>query len=244
MRLPRLSQQTIVFAIFVLMFAGFAVLLPGFLNAGEHAGAAAERRHPGHSRPGHGDHRHRPRHRHLDGRGAGGAGRADPADGAGRPFGAGGLCRSRWRWRWCSGWSTAGSSPMPRCRRCSRRWPRACSWPGSARWRSSVSTSCSGVRHSTPSPGSGRGTLAGIPMPVIDVRRGRAGWSPSSCAARGWAPTSTPSATTRFGARTTGIPTRPVIVLQYVLAALIGIFAGLVMAASVNSMPTRIYNST
>jgi len=47
-----------------------------------------------------------------------------------------------------------------------------------------------------------------------------------------------------FGARVTGIPTRPVIVLQYVLAALIGMFAGLVMAASVNSMPTRIYNST
>jgi ribose transport system permease protein len=47
-----------------------------------------------------------------------------------------------------------------------------------------------------------------------------------------------------FGARTTGIPTRPVIVLQYVLSALIGMFAGLVMAASVNSMPTRIYNST
>jgi ribose transport system permease protein len=46
------------------------------------------------------------------------------------------------------------------------------------------------------------------------------------------------------GARTTGLPTRPVVVLQYVLAALIGMFAGLVMAASVNSMPTRIYNST
>ena len=45
-------------------------------------------------------------------------------------------------------------------------------------------------------------------------------------------------------ARITGIPTRPVIVLQYVLAALIGAFAGLVLAASVNSMPTRIYNST
>src|SRR5436190_326801 len=47
-----------------------------------------------------------------------------------------------------------------------------------------------------------------------------------------------------FGARTTGIPTRPVIVLQYLLAALIGAFAGLVLAASVNSMETRVYNST
>jgi len=44
--------------------------------------------------------------------------------------------------------------------------------------------------------------------------------------------------------RATGLPTRPVIVFEYVLAALIGLFAGLVMAASVNSMPTRIYNST
>ena len=47
-----------------------------------------------------------------------------------------------------------------------------------------------------------------------------------------------------FAARVTGMPTRPIIVLQYVLAALIGCFAGLVMAASVNSMPTRIFNST
>ncbi|MBV8488652.1 MAG: ABC transporter permease [Planctomycetaceae bacterium] len=45
-------------------------------------------------------------------------------------------------------------------------------------------------------------------------------------------------------ARVTGIPTRPIIVLQYVLASLIGCFAGLVLAASVNSMPTRIFNST
>lgn len=89
----------------------------------------------------------------------------------------------------------------------------------------------------------GRGSLAGIPMPVIVfgvvavlvslfLRRTRLG---TYVYALGDNP---------FGARTTGIPTRPVIVLQYVLAALIGMFAGLVMAASVNSMPTRIYNST
>jgi ribose transport system permease protein len=45
-------------------------------------------------------------------------------------------------------------------------------------------------------------------------------------------------------ARLTGLPTRPIMVLQYVAAALIGCFAGLVLAASVNSMPTRIFNST
>jgi ribose transport system permease protein len=89
----------------------------------------------------------------------------------------------------------------------------------------------------------GRGTLLGVPMPVIMfgivavavsffLRRTRLG---TYVYAIGDNP---------FGARVTGIPTRPVIVLQYVLAALIGAFAGLVMAASVNSMPTRIYNST
>src|SRR5215467_14972601 len=89
----------------------------------------------------------------------------------------------------------------------------------------------------------GRGTFAGVPMPVIVfgavallvtffLRKTRLG-------AYVYAVGDNP-----FGARTTGIPTRPVIVLQYVLAALIGMFAGLVMAASVNSMETRIYNST
>jgi ribose transport system permease protein len=89
----------------------------------------------------------------------------------------------------------------------------------------------------------GRGTLLGVPMPVIMfaavavcvsffLRRTRLG---TYVYAIGDNP---------FGARVTGVPTRPVIVLQYVLAALIGAFAGMVMAASVNSMPTRIYNST
>ncbi len=89
----------------------------------------------------------------------------------------------------------------------------------------------------------GRSTLLGVPMPVIMfalvavgvslfLRRTRLG---TYVYAIGDNP---------FGARTTGIPTRPVIVLQYTLAALIGALAGFVMAASVNSMPTRIYNST
>lgn len=89
----------------------------------------------------------------------------------------------------------------------------------------------------------GRGTLGGIPMPIIMfglvavvvalfLRYTRLG-------AYIYAIGDNPQ-----GARTTGIPTRPLMVLQYVVAALIGTFAGLVMAASVNSMPTRIYNST
>jgi ribose transport system permease protein len=89
----------------------------------------------------------------------------------------------------------------------------------------------------------GRGSLGGIPMPVVMfglacalmavlLRRLRAG---AFIYAIGDNP---------FTARATGLPTRPIIVLEYLLAALIGLFAGLVMAASVNSMPTRIYNST
>ena len=89
----------------------------------------------------------------------------------------------------------------------------------------------------------GRGGVAGIPMPLIMfglaaaataafLRRTRLG---SFIYAIGDNP---------HGARVTGIPTRPLIVLQYVLAALLAAFAGMVMAASVNSMPTRVYNST
>lgn len=44
------------------------------------------------------------------------------------------------------------------------------------------------------------------------------------------------------GARTTGISVRPIIVLQYVLAALIAVLAGLVMASSNSLIDTRIYN--
>jgi ribose transport system permease protein len=45
-------------------------------------------------------------------------------------------------------------------------------------------------------------------------------------------------------ARITGIPARPIIVMQYVLSSLIGFIAGAVTAASVASMNTRVANST
>jgi ribose transport system permease protein len=45
-------------------------------------------------------------------------------------------------------------------------------------------------------------------------------------------------------ARITGVPVRPIIVLQYVIAAVISVFAGLVLAASSNNMDTRIFNLT
>ncbi|MDE2606677.1 MAG: ABC transporter permease [Burkholderiales bacterium] len=89
----------------------------------------------------------------------------------------------------------------------------------------------------------GRGGIAGIPMPVVMfalasivmaflLRRVRAG---AAIYAIGDNP---------LGARATGLPTRPLVVFEYVLASLIGLFAGVVMAASVSSMPTRVYNST
>lgn len=45
-------------------------------------------------------------------------------------------------------------------------------------------------------------------------------------------------------ARNAGIATRPIIVLQYVLAAVIALFAGMVLSASNSSMDTRIFNLT
>jgi len=45
-------------------------------------------------------------------------------------------------------------------------------------------------------------------------------------------------------ARITGVPARPVVVLQYMLSSLIGFLAGIITAASVASMNTRVANST
>jgi len=47
-----------------------------------------------------------------------------------------------------------------------------------------------------------------------------------------------------LAARITGVPARPTIVLQYMLSSLIGFVAGIVTAASVASMNTRVANST
>jgi ribose transport system permease protein len=89
----------------------------------------------------------------------------------------------------------------------------------------------------------GQGSFLGLPMPIVVFAL--------ACIAVGALLTQTRIGAYIYalgdnpdGARTTGIPSRPTVVLQYVLAALIGCLAGLVMAASVNSMPTRIYNST
>lgn len=47
-----------------------------------------------------------------------------------------------------------------------------------------------------------------------------------------------------LAARITGVPARPIIVLQYVMSSLIGYLAGMVTAASVASMNTRVALST
>ena len=47
-----------------------------------------------------------------------------------------------------------------------------------------------------------------------------------------------------LAARITGIPTRVLTVAQYIASGLIAFFAGIVMAAAVSGMNTRIYNST
>ena len=89
----------------------------------------------------------------------------------------------------------------------------------------------------------GRGTLAGLPMPVVMFAIAAAGLSLFLKRLRAgtfiFAIGDNP-----YAARATGLPTRPIMVLEYVMAAVIGVFAGVVMAASVNSMPTRIFNST
>ena len=47
-----------------------------------------------------------------------------------------------------------------------------------------------------------------------------------------------------IAARVAGIPTRPMMMLQYVIAALVAFLAGLVTASVVNSISTRVVNST
>lgn len=47
-----------------------------------------------------------------------------------------------------------------------------------------------------------------------------------------------------LAARTTGLPQRPITVLQYVISANIALIAGAVLGATVNSVNTRLFNST
>lgn len=89
----------------------------------------------------------------------------------------------------------------------------------------------------------GRGTLLGVPYAIlafigaavcigIFMRRTRLGTFIYA------------SGDNAGAARIAGIPVRPIVILQYVIAAVISVFAGLVMAASASNMDTRIFNLT
>lgn len=89
----------------------------------------------------------------------------------------------------------------------------------------------------------GQGSVLGVPMPVILfvvmaavvhllLTRTKFGWFLFAMGDNFQA------------ARITGAPVRPLIVLQYVLSSAIGFLAGVITAASVVSMNTRIFNST
>ena len=134
-----------------------------------------------------------------------------------------------------NGWLIAYAESL----RCSRRWRPACCSPASDRPRFQLDV----VQWSDGMKGFerlGRGTILGIPTSIVMfaiacvvvaflLRQTRWG---AYIYAIGDNP---------YAARVTGIPS-PDHRAQYVVAALIGCFAGLVMAASVNSMPTRIFN--
>jgi len=47
-----------------------------------------------------------------------------------------------------------------------------------------------------------------------------------------------------IAARITGVPMRPVLLLQYVIAAVIALLAGVILASTVDSANTRLFNST
>jgi ribose transport system permease protein len=89
----------------------------------------------------------------------------------------------------------------------------------------------------------GQGTLLGVPVPIYIfaavclaghafLRYARAGRYLRAVGDN------------MLAARITGVPARPTIVMQYVLSSLIGYFAGIVTAASVASMNTRVAIST
>ncbi len=242
MTLPRLSQQTIVFTIFAVMFAGFSALLPGFLNASNMLGLLQNVAILG-----------------ILGLGMAiiviGRGidismvavLAVPAglvlqmvqDGHSIPVALAAALLLALVFGLINGWLTAYAEV-----------PSLFTTLASGLFLAGLGQVAFfrlDVVQWSPQLDSlawiGRGTLAGVPMPVVmfGITAGLVAFflRKTRLGAYIYAVGDNP-----FGARTTGIPTRPVIVLQYVLAALIGAFAGLVMAASVNSMPTRIFNST
>jgi len=89
----------------------------------------------------------------------------------------------------------------------------------------------------------GQGEMAGIPLPIVFLL------AMASVSALFLRFTRTGRYIYAIGdnylaARITGVPVRPIVVLQYAVASCIGFVAGIITAASVGSMNTRIVNST
>lgn len=91
--------------------------------------------------------------------------------------------------------------------------------------------------------GIGAGNVGGIPLPVIEfaVICGIAALFLKYTQAGRFIRAIGDSPLT---ARGTGLPVRPIIVIQYAISAFVGFLAGVVTATSVNSMNTRIADST
>lgn len=89
----------------------------------------------------------------------------------------------------------------------------------------------------------GTGVVLGIPMPIVSF-----GTLAALLAAvlryRRFGRFVYAAGDNAVAARITGIPLRPLIVVQYVITSMIAFLAGVVMAAAVSSMSTRVYNST
>lgn len=89
----------------------------------------------------------------------------------------------------------------------------------------------------------GQGTLLGVPVPIFLFAGVALGAHLFLRYAR-WGRFLRGVGDNLATARITGVPARPVIVMQYVLSSLIGFMAGIITAASVASMNTRLAIST
>jgi len=89
----------------------------------------------------------------------------------------------------------------------------------------------------------GRSSLLGLPMPVVFFVLATVGFFLLLNFTR-FGRYVYPLGDNPQSAKVIGIPTRPLTVLLYILSALIGFFAGLVLAAVLNAMPVRVFAST
>lgn len=89
----------------------------------------------------------------------------------------------------------------------------------------------------------GRGSMLGLPMPIVAFAA-LAGLMALLLLRTRFGRFVYAAGDNPLAARITGLPLRPLIVAQYAVSALIAFLAGVVMAAAVSGMSTRVYNST